>query len=58
MSSCLLQKDDSFFYNPLPSYPLMTAIGLNLMAFLEMPAAWHVSTTEKSKPHRRRISGK
>ena len=23
----------------------MTAIGLNLMALLEIPAAWHVSTT-------------
>lgn len=25
--------------------PLMTAIGRSLMAFLLMPAAWHVSTT-------------
>lgn len=27
------------------SYPLITAIGLNLMHFLLIPAAWHVSTT-------------
>jgi hypothetical protein len=30
-------------------YPLMTAIGRNLKAFLLMPASWHVSTTWRER---------